>query len=1130
MRWILSHALRAGALLFVAAAATAVAQSNTAPARLAILTTDPAAGAAADVLAAAFSESDRLTLLDRSQIEKVYREQALSAANQSFIKLGQILGADGLLLLQLVTEQTNQFLQSRLIAVKPGVVLAEFRSPWPVESLAAWSALITNAFSTLLPKLTVLPKDAVPISVLNLHSPLRTAESQGFERELTVLLIHRLTHEPDLFILERQHLAEAESEKQLASDDAPFWTGRYLLDGTVDNVGYNANTASISARLVSPQGGEPIPLDVAGPRTNLNALVESLVGKVLAALHRTPNSTAWNPGREADQFFEEAKWDNRWNLLPEAAAAAESAWSLGRHDKDLAVALIDAYRRQTTTVESVLRAPEVFLQNYALGLSNRTALDPAWYDLGLSLLASGGRTLQIYNAAVESRKGHEESLERLRSLLRRTSAFLETNDPRPALPWHDPGPNLATVEWENAGFWVEKPVDALPVLRRILEKGNHPDGLPGLAAWSWSDRQQIPKLLRQFLDDQAHDANTSVSLDGSYLAFQRAPDDGSGLRWKLEQDCLDLMWKNRHWLMQDKTNLWLFENFDNAVQTQSFPWNRDRVPVRVHEQPYVAMAQKLMLDYLADPASANEDVFHYFFDQWGPALNSSSGLFPQPTAFEFFHAMEKFHPPWLTTNQWNAAVDSFRGAAGVSRAAILPGPQTAVLPPPQNTLPTEVPIEAAFTAWDLSVGAGAGWKQKVNNVIWHDGKALFQVFCSAPGSIPAVFPMSSKDRVVFVLVGSEPGAYKEIPFPVNPAAGTIRFFDFSTDSICLECRDKIYIYGFDRREWEAIPVPMDYAYTFSAVNGRLYIDTKVNLFELDPKTRNLRIIASSRRQPPESEMDTLWDQRPYLFPRADHRLGAVTSDLRFFRFDSIAGTWERSPEKAVPKSGASGLRWRRWLYSPSGPLLMIYGSWALPHRLLEFPDDGDFITLLADQKWEKRAGYTNSPDDRALTDLVPKWNWPPEFDLDSSYVIGDPSSLWILSPRTDRDVISHPTDSPQYSDEREATIFHFVPDRRAPFSVPIRLQENIPGVTPFAGTSGNNFPPATRNGQQTRSLFWFEAPDSLVFVVPNVLGQWRIPKATFEARFPVQNTIRSNPEPGRGASTGTPAANNPIRP
>ena len=113
-------------ILFVAVFLTIAmqlrAQSN-APVRLALISENDQAATAADVLTVQFSHDSKIQLLERAQIARVYSEQGLSKANTDYLKLGQILGADGLLLLQTATEGTNQFLNIRLVAVKPGVVL-----------------------------------------------------------------------------------------------------------------------------------------------------------------------------------------------------------------------------------------------------------------------------------------------------------------------------------------------------------------------------------------------------------------------------------------------------------------------------------------------------------------------------------------------------------------------------------------------------------------------------------------------------------------------------------------------------------------------------------------------------------------------------------------------------------------------------------------------------------------------------------------------------------------------------------------------------------------------------------------------------------------------------------------------
>src|SRR5215831_17270923 len=82
------------------------AQTNT-PARLALIVESPDAIPISDILTAELSKNPQLTLLERSEIDKVYREQGLSVENRDYLKLGQILGADGLLLLGKIAN-TNQ--------------------------------------------------------------------------------------------------------------------------------------------------------------------------------------------------------------------------------------------------------------------------------------------------------------------------------------------------------------------------------------------------------------------------------------------------------------------------------------------------------------------------------------------------------------------------------------------------------------------------------------------------------------------------------------------------------------------------------------------------------------------------------------------------------------------------------------------------------------------------------------------------------------------------------------------------------------------------------------------------------------------------------------------------------------
>jgi hypothetical protein len=261
--------------------------------RLALVSESPDALAAADVLTAELSSHKNLQLLERNEIERVYHEQGLSAANTDYLKLGQVLGADGLLLLDINKTPQATNLTTRLVAVKPGAVLLDENFSWPMKDMTGWASLCAAHLNPFVPKLAVLLKDAIPLSVVNLRSAVQSGEAQETERQLKLLAIQRLSREPQLFVLERQKMQLLTVEKDLKLDDSPFWNGSYLLEGVVDQNGYSKDTITINARLTPPKGGTPVPIEVSGSRTNFMEVINQLAAKVNAALkvRRSRNGT-----------------------------------------------------------------------------------------------------------------------------------------------------------------------------------------------------------------------------------------------------------------------------------------------------------------------------------------------------------------------------------------------------------------------------------------------------------------------------------------------------------------------------------------------------------------------------------------------------------------------------------------------------------------------------------------------------------------------------------------------------------------------------------------------------------------------------------------------------------------------
>ena len=220
-------------------ALTKPATSGNAPAPIARLALVPVADAlrsTVDLLTATFSALPEVTLLERAEIERVIREQSLAATlSRDPLKLGQLLHADGVLLLETNQLGAEMVASARLVAVGPGVVLGEWLVPFPVRDPAGWGTRLATDAAPQLRKLAVPRAQSTPISVVGLRMAVNAADAVAVQEGLSRLLAHRLTQERELFVLERQRIDRLGVEKSLATEgETSFWSGAHLLDGMIE--------------------------------------------------------------------------------------------------------------------------------------------------------------------------------------------------------------------------------------------------------------------------------------------------------------------------------------------------------------------------------------------------------------------------------------------------------------------------------------------------------------------------------------------------------------------------------------------------------------------------------------------------------------------------------------------------------------------------------------------------------------------------------------------------------------------------------------------------------------------------------------------------------------------------------
>ena len=498
------------------------AQSN-APVRLAIVSETDEAAVAADVLTADLSNKKNLQLLERNEINKAYREQGLSAGNQDFLKLGQMLGADGLLLLDVVRTPQTTNLMARLIAVKPGVILTDGSFAWPLKDTAHWAETVSTYLNLMLPKLSVQAKDAIPISVVNLRSAVASAEGAETERQLKLLTIQRLSQETELFVLERQKMQLLAEEKSLKADDSAFWNGSYLLEGGVDQNGYSQETITLNARLTPSKGGTPLLIEVSGSRTNLAEVINQLATNVMAALKINSTVKEWNAADEAAQYFSEAQWALRWGAYSEAQAAADSAWALGKRDLACALVRVKAYLAEVSAQVGEFRNGEATISSgYDV---NGRPLGPAptgtavqeevnriqahcSFGMVYRTHENNGATTINYRFAMQA--PDPKNLDRAMHTLELYYEFSRTStNGQPEILWSGAGWN----DWHNSD-WANLGIESLIAASKVLQGFNL---IPA------SQIPVVDKLrdLRALMRSVAGLISQSPSIHGSYFVGDR---------------------------------------------------------------------------------------------------------------------------------------------------------------------------------------------------------------------------------------------------------------------------------------------------------------------------------------------------------------------------------------------------------------------------------------------------------------------------------------------------------------------------------------------------------------------------------------------------------------------------------
>ncbi len=923
MKWVY------GGWLFLFLAVRLAAQPNV-PVKLALITESAAAQPAADLLTASFSTNAQIQLLERDQIEKVYHEQALAAGNTDYLKLGRLLGADGLLLLEVVATPQATNLNTRLIAVKPGVILNSGRYGWPLPEITQWADLVAQRVDGFLPKLTVLPKEAIPLSVVNLRSAISSAAGAETEKELKLLTIQRLSAERQLFVTEREKLQAAAEEKGLAGDETAFWNGSYLLEGVIDQNGYSAETLTINAQLTPPKGGVPVALAVSGSRTNLAAVVNALALKVVAALSVQPTATVWSPADEAAQYFAEAQWALHWKLSAELQAAADSAWALGRHDQ--ATAMLRAYARLAQVWSELLVGQDPYLQ--------QGQVPESLMGVRLQMMQAAHLPMAAKNRA---RTLHDDL--KLGDMSRNAGDLVLPPNPEgrhlamvgQALDLYYQFGRTAAIDTpkmfnydENASMWKYSDwfllgMDGLALASRLLQESYFS---PGHQTSNDSQLTELRALCRSVAEQisqvpSVHDSYFNTNLvgirNGTFIRMNTPPDlFRTELQWgrfwqESPRDCLalyrDLMsgpgfpfihtalWKQDSrfprlvdWSTADQQNhaeVWAGFERELSASTNIL-WQMEAqalIKAEAKDEPArqaaLAAWQNIVNTHPDDWAARQASLY---LQDWGlmyepQTTGSTPKLSPIPSQGHVYPFPMTFpHPPPTGLPP---------GAPGFApEPGMMPRGDTASPPDTNALLVTHhvaIPPELLITGTNPL-------NERIDGLVYElrgdwNGRPWFEVRYHdnfyLPNSPARSVPAESIPRLAVAVLNPANDAWTVIPTPQTESFGldnTVGFTGIYQDRIYYGEAGGLRWYDMTARRWEKLAAPWELPVQLQTVAGRFYAVNSYAIFEILNRGATIQVLASTRRQPAVTALDAEGDLGyPKLFASPGNTLCALVN-------------------------------------------------------------------------------------------------------------------------------------------------------------------------------------------------------------------------------------------------------------
>jgi hypothetical protein len=893
--------------------------------RLAILGDTEKNRAEADCALERFSKIPGVEMVERSEIDKIIAERKLSAlSGEDAINLGKMAGAKGLIIIKSFEWQGKNILSARLVATESGAVLGLWIQDTPSTEAFHFADAVKFEFEPLLSKLNPDRDGVTALSILDIRAAVDSPEAKKLERDLTLLLSQRLMREKSLIVLERWRLSNTAWEKTLNLDQNRFWTGSFILDGSVQPPDGKGDI-KVTLRLLKPGQKEPILAEVTGPASDLLALTEKMALAVREKLGVAADSQtgSWDTRKEADFYFNEAQWLLRAGSHERAREASDAAATLGKTGPEIDFLRIKSYLgelgrghkdepKDTEDVplmgdlDKIAQALDIyikFVERDPKSLKTNVMGDSDWRLLGNSLIRKTADLLQQYAWVLKRQRNMRTETKMMskakivRSLARQAVKLtMEKGDDAPSMEHFYNTYLMSLLELVSSSpeefeseyrkillrEFPKQPgmhYHILIIMDRKLKSPN-PRLLTDIGGGkhfglTWVN---IKKMLERLSAERGADESQAAQIDALVLAGKKADPD----------QISDILWENRDRIINGEGG------FNDAPQALLFCDNCPRgaiVKLVLH-----AFSQERVI--LGDPAAflmislnhkkqdANEEDNRKVAEAWSAYLSKYKGV----------------KDTRKVISRTTVIKEQIGGLSGIKTAPKAETPErTPVLAPLTTINPTafftdDKNSRPEFLIEDIFYSDGctqiAGWF--MDGAGKSAGQRAFLFCCPEDGSGPVFTAAPARTSL---LTPCYCGAH--YPFHGRWAGIMLRggeniYYIANEGDIQVKNKDgewkKLADTGFKKATAATFSDGKLYAaYGYIRGFGDVSSATQPTaIVQVDTKTGEMKILASNRRNPPESVLDNCPPWYAYSMACSDN--GVLIS-----RAQTVSGTADKYP-------------------------------------------------------------------------------------------------------------------------------------------------------------------------------------------------------------------------------------------